>query len=193
MDNDTTIDDINHPYWLGSSGLAGQPYRDILVVGSQDNGNTWTFPVNISKTAHFEEAFVTTPEVVNGSKFPVFYQGDIEPGTILQNSDIYDADFQNFMIMQQVNVSDIFTYGADTNHLCNQSEVPLGIRDVVSGQLGLIKLYPNPAQDLVHISMKFINTEEQVAIQVIDLTGKINYSTELNHVSELSHAIPVCG
>ena len=191
IDNDTTVDDINHQYWLGSSGLEGQPYRDILVVGSQDNGTNWTFPVNISKTAHFEEAFVTTPESVTGTMFPVFYQGDIEPGTILQNDDLYDPEFQNFMIMQQVKISDIFTLGADSMSICNQTEVPLGIKDVVNGEVGLIKVYPNPSNDITNVTMKFINTMKEVSIQVIDITGKVVYTTQLQNVTETNVKVPV--
>ncbi len=191
MDNDTTVDDGVHPYWFGSSSLEGQPFRDILVVGSPDNGSTWTFPVNISQTGHFEEAFVSTPEVITGTKFPVFYQGDIEPGTILQNEDLYDPEFQNFMILQQVNVSDIFTLGADTLTLCNQTEVPLGTKDVVNGTLGLVNVYPNPSTDIVNISMKFINTAKNVTVDMIDIAGNVVYASQLQNIVESNTKIPV--
>ena len=191
MDNDTTVDDGVHPYWFGISSLEGQPYRDILVVGSQDNGSNWTYPVNISKTAHFEEAFVTTPEIITGTKFPVFYQGDIEPGTILQNDDLYDPEFQNFMIMQQVNISDIFLKGADSLEICNQSQVPLGTRDVVNGAIGMVSVYPNPSTDVANLSMKFINTSKNVTVEMFDFAGKVVYTSQLENVVESNTKIPV--
>ncbi len=191
MDNDTTVDDGIHPYWFGATSLEGQPFRDVLVVGSSDNGGTFTFPVNISKTAHFEEAFVTTPEIITGSKFPVFYQGDIEPGTILQNLDGFDPDFQNFMILQQVNISDIFTLGADTLSICNQVDVPLGTKDIVNGVIGLVNVYPNPSTDFINVSLKFITTAKTVSINMIDVAGNTVYSTQLQNVIEDSKKIPV--
>ena len=191
IDNDTTVDDGIHPYWFGASSLEGQPFRDILVVGSQDNGSTWTYPVNISKTAHFEEAFVSTPEIITGTKFPVFYQGDIEPGTVLQNEDLYEPEFQNFMIMQQVNISDIFLKGADSTEICNQLEVPLGIRDVVNGAVGLVNAYPNPSTDVVNLSIKLINASKNVTVEIVDFAGKTVYTSQLQNVVESSTKIPV--
>ncbi|GBL35385.1 hypothetical protein EMGBS15_09800 [Filimonas sp.] len=191
MDNDTTIDDGVHPYWFGSSSLEGQPFRDVLVAGSSDNGDNWTFPVNVSQTGHFEEAFISTPEIITGSKLPILYQGDIEPGTILQNDDLYDPEFQNFMILQQVNVADIFTMGADTMSICNQTEVPLGTRDVVNGVLGLVNVYPNPSADIVNLSMKFVNTAKTVTVEMVDIAGKVVYSSQLQNVLESNTKIPV--
>lgn len=191
VDNDTTVDDGIHPYWFGASSLEGQPYRDIFVVGSQDNGLNWTYPVNVSKTAHFEEAFVTTPEVINGSKLAMLYQGDIEPGTILQNDDLYDPEFQNFMIVQQVNISDIFTKGADSTSICDQFELPLGTKEVVNGVIGLVSVYPNPSTDFVNVSMRFLNPVNEATVDMIDISGKVIYSAKLKNVTEESMKIPV--
>jgi hypothetical protein len=184
MDNDTTVDDGIHQYWFGSSSLQGQPYRDILIVGSNDNGGTWTYPVNVSRTAHFEEAFVVAPEIVNGTKLALLYQGDIEPGTILQNDDLYDNDFQNFMICQQINISDIFTLGADTNAICNQFELPLGVKNVLAGNIGLVNVFPNPSTNNISVAMKFINTAKFVNMQIVDLAGKVVYSASMQNVIE---------
>jgi len=191
MDNDTTVDDGIHPYWFGSSSLEGQPYRDILVVGSADNGLNWTFPVNVSRTAHFEEAFVTTPEVVSGAKFPILCQADLEPGTIMQNDDTFEPEFQNFQILQQVDIADIFTLGADTLSICNQSELPLGVRDIVNGSDGLVTVFPSPATDQIQVAMKFMNTASSVQVDVVDIAGRVVYSTSLKNVSEQTIAIPV--
>ncbi|HOZ52685.1 MAG TPA: T9SS type A sorting domain-containing protein, partial [Chitinophagaceae bacterium] len=191
MDNDTTVDDGVHQYWFGSSSIEGQPYRDVLVVGSQDNGDTWTYPVNVSKTAHFEEAFVSTPEIINGTKFPIFYQGDIEPGTILQNLDTYDPDFQNFMILQQVDIADIFSKGADSTSICDQFDLPLGTKDVVNGTIGLVNVFPNPSTDFINVSMKFVNTANNVILEVTDIAGNTVYSTQLKNVLEDSQKIAV--
>jgi len=191
VDNDTTVDNGVNPYWFGASSLEGQPYRDVFVIGSQDNGDTWTFPINISKTAHFEEAFLSTAEIVNGSKFAVLYQGDIEPGTILQNEDIFEPEFQNYMILQQVNISDIFTLGADTLSICDQFELPLGTKDVINGTTGIMNVFPNPSTDVVNVSMKFINTAKTVSIEMLDIAGNIVYSSKLQNVLEGSKQIPV--
>lgn len=191
MDNDTTVDDGIHPYWFGSSSLEGQPFRDVLVVGSADNGLAWTFPVNVSRTAHFEEAFISTPEIITGTKFPILCQADLEPGTILQNEDLYEPEFQNFQILQQVDIADIFTLGADTLSICNQAELPLGVRDVISGNDGMMNIFPNPATDYINLAVKFVNTAKNVNIEMIDFSGKVVYTAQMQNVSEQSNKISV--
>ncbi|MEN9339137.1 MAG: hypothetical protein RIQ62_449 [Bacteroidota bacterium] len=191
MDNDTTVDDGVHPYWFGSSSLEGQPYRDVLVVGSQDNGLSWTFPVNASRTAHFEEAFISTPELISGTKLPILCQADIEPGTIMQNEDIYEPEYANFQILQQVDIADIFTLGADTLSICNQVELPLGTSNILNSNDGLVTVFPSPASDVANIAMKFISGPANVNIEVIDIAGHVVFSKQMNNVREETCKVPV--
>jgi phosphoribosyl-AMP cyclohydrolase len=185
MDGDTTIDDGVHLFWAGTANFEGQNYRDVFVAVSPDNGASWNpFSVNISKTSHFEEAFVSTPELVTGADFNVLYQGDIEPGTIMQNDDIYDDVYKNMYIVQKIPVSQLLTLSLDSTAPCGQFDLALGIKHVVNGDDGIIGVYPNPVQHLVNLSMKFVNTSSKVDIQILNLSGNQLQSRTLNQVNE---------
>lgn len=190
VDNDTTVDDFNHPYWLGASSLEGQNFRDIFVIGTNDNATTWTYPVNVSRTAHFEEMYPSTPERVSGNKLAILVQGDIEPGTILQNSDLYDPAFQNLMICQTVNIDSIFIVGADSTAPCGQSELPLAINNF-DGQNGNISVYPNPATDVITLSMTLTEASSVVAYELIDMTGKVVMMDTRKNISTLNRQINI--
>jgi hypothetical protein len=152
------------------------------VAVSPDNGASWNpYPVNVSKTAHFEEAFVSTPEIVSGATLSMVYQGDIEPGTIMNNDDVYDDNYKNLMIVQSVPIAQLMTLSLDSTAPCGQFELPLGVRNVVNNEIGVVGLYPNPAGDYANISMRFLGTAAAVEIQLIDFTGsRISASTFKN-------------
>jgi hypothetical protein len=192
MDNDTTVDDFNHPFWLGASQLEGQNYRDVFVIGSQDGANTWTYPVNISRTAHFEEVYPSMAENVGGNTLAVLYQGDIEPGTILQNSDLYDPSFQNLMICQSVLIDSIFIVGADSSAPCGQVELPLEVNNFTA-QAGIINVYPNPTTDVLNINMDLVATSKVVVYEIADITGKVVYSSTANNVKSELNKINIAG
>jgi hypothetical protein len=183
-DGDQTEVDISHPYWLGASGLDGQPYREIMVLSSNDKGATWGYPVNISRTGHYEEAFPSVPERVSGTDLHVFYQGDIEPGTILQNDDVYDSDFQNWMIYQKVAIADIFTISANLSAPCNASELPLAINDVTTLANGSVEIYPNPAVEFVTVQLNLNEVASNVSYEMYDLTGRMISKVDRKNVSQ---------
>ncbi len=182
VDGDLTEIDPQHPYWFGTFAFEGQPYRDVFVLASKNYGATFGFPVNISRTGHYEEAFPSVPEVINGSDLHVLYQGDIEPGTILTNSDIYDGDFQNWMIYQKVSTADIFTASADIDAPCMQFQLPLAINEVKLAN-GLVKVYPNPSVDFITVELQLNNTAENVSYEMYDITGRLISSVIHNNVA----------
>ncbi len=192
MDGDTTVDDFTRPYWLGASNLEGQNNRDIMVIGSNDGAASWTYPVNISRTRHFEEMYPSTPERVSGNTLAVLYQGDIEPGTILQNDDDYDPAFENMMICQMVNIDSIFILGADSTAPCGQFELPLSTT-TVAAMNGDITVYPNPASDLLNVTVNLVNTSRFVVYEITDMTGKVIFSETRNNIKNDINKINVNG
>jgi hypothetical protein len=190
MDNDTTVDDFSHPFWLGASALEGQNFRDVFVISSQ-NGN-WGYPVNISRTAHFEEVFPSVAEYVSGNNLAVLYQGDIEPGTILQNSDLYDPNFQNMMICQVVKIDSLLILGADSTAPCGQVELPLSVNQLTLAE-GSVDVYPNPAADFVNVNLNLVNTSSVVTYEIADMTGKVVYSERRNNMKSGMNRISLNG
>ncbi len=183
MDADTTEDDGMHQYWNGSSALTGQNFRDVFVMVSNNLGNSWTYPVNITKTAHFEEAFVSTPEWIEGNDLCVLYQADIEPGTVMQNDDIYDNYLENILILQKVAMADILTAGADSLAPCGQGELPLGTAHVLNAISHDVTMYPNPTQHELTIALAPSNSNSLKSIQVLDITGKLCVQQSLSNNS----------
>ncbi len=173
VDGDQTEIDIAHPYWLGSSGIDGQPYRDVMVLASNDKGANWGYPVNISRTAHYEEAFPSVPERISGTDLHVLYQGDIEPGTILQNDDTYDSDFENWMIYQKVAIADIFAANTNISAPCGQFELPLAISNLNTTINGTVNVYPNPATDFINVELTLNNMAQSVSYEIYDMTGRM--------------------
>lgn len=173
VDGDQTEIDIARPFWLGITGIDGQPYRDVMVMTSNNSGGSFARPVNITRTRHYEEVFVSVPERVNGTDLHFLYQGDIEPGTIMQNTDVYDSDFENWMIYQKVAISDITTKALDFDAPCNQFELPLSLNDVTALENGAVNIYPNPAADVINIELELNRTADEVSYELYDMTGRM--------------------
>lgn len=113
------------------------------------------------------------------------YQGDIEPGTIMQNNDTYDDVLKNLIIVQKIAISQLLTLSLDSTSPCGQSESPLGTKDIVNNEIGIIGLYPNPANNYVNVSMQFLSpVEKQVDIQLLNIAGNKLWSQTLNGVKE---------
>lgn len=183
VDGDLTEIDIAHPYWFGTSGLDGQPYRDVMVLVSTNNGGTFGYPVNITRTSHYEEVYPSVPERVAGPFLHVLYQGDIEPGNIMQNDDTYDSDFENWMIYQKVAISEIIAESANITAPCNQFELPLAINNVTELENGQVNVYPNPAVDFITVDLELENTAKSVSYDLYDLTGRVISSVNHTNVS----------
>ena len=184
MDADTTEDDGVHQYWNGSSALTGQNYRDVFVMASNNLGTSWTYPVNITKTSHFEEAFVSTPEWIDGNELCVLYQADIEPGTIMQNDDIYDNYLENILILQKISMADLLSAGADSLAPCGQSELPLGTTQILNAGVDNVSIYPNPTQQELTVALSNANTNALNTLQVFDITGKLCFKQTYTNLTD---------
>ena len=186
MDGDRTEIDIAHPYWLGITGIDEQPYRDVVVLPSKNNGGTWGYPVNITRTRHYEEVFVSVPERVTGADptLHFLYQGDIEPGTIMQNDDVYDQDFENWMIHQEVSASAIHTKSNDFDAPCNQFELPLALNEVTKLANGSVKIYPNPAVEFITVELDLDNMANEVSYELYDLAGRMIKKVNSSNVAQ---------
>jgi hypothetical protein len=64
---------------------SGTHFRDVFLMKSTDNGQTWEGPYNVSDVPSRECAFPGIPRKVYGSNVPVIWQEDDIPGTALQS------------------------------------------------------------------------------------------------------------
>jgi hypothetical protein len=194
MDNDTTTDAPGPNDWSGTSGyLNGQNFRDVMVVASDDNAASWTVPVNISRTGHFEETYPSMAENFSGNKLAVLYQADKEPGTLLQNEDIFDPYYKNIMVCHVLDIDSLInTLGVDPDAPCYQFELPLGTTTLAQAE-GTISVYPNPVNDVVNVNVNLLSTSKQVVCQITDMTGRTVYSSTTANESSFHKAISLAG
>jgi PKD repeat protein len=108
MENDTTgtSNSMNTP--------AGQPYRDLFMMylkpdvtgntydsafgGLYSSHSTWSFPVNITKTPGYEDAFPSMARNVDANAY-ITWQEDMEPGTNLINGDPCSVNYIKYMAL----------------------------------------------------------------------------------------------
>ncbi len=183
VNGDLTEINIAHPYWLGSSGIDGQPYRDVMVLASSDYGATFGYPVNITRTRHYEEVYPSVPERISGADLHFLYQGDIEPGNVLMNEDTYDSDFENWMIYQKVPIADIFTESATMSAPCNQFELPLNTQNITQAINGNINVYPNPATEQVTVEVALNEMAKKCQFELYDMTGRLLSTIQKSNVT----------
>jgi hypothetical protein len=189
MDNDTTTQEPGSNDWSGASALDGQNFRDVMMVGTTDNGNTWSEIVNISGTGHFEEVYPSMAENVSGNTLAILYQADNEPGTLMQNNDAAESYWHNLMICHTISIDSFFNnWGADTNSDCAQLQLPLATSHVNTVN-GNVSVYPNPANDLVHVNLVLNQSTNNVVFQIADLMGRVVYSDKVANVSTLNKTI----
>ncbi len=140
----------------------GQGFRDIFVMGSVDNGMTWTVPINVTQTVGFEEAFPSAATLVNGN-IHIVYQEDFEPGTELTNAD--PANQTNDIKYLKVPIGAI--WNGD-----------VGYKETLMNEIGLAN-YPNPFTGATTIVVN-LGKQSNIDFSVTNMFGEVvaanNYS-----------------
>jgi len=150
----------------------GQNFRHIHAISSADGGETWTTESACDMTPDEDE---DEYEAVFGSLAPdvdenlrLIYQRDFEPGLGVRGDE--DPLELNDIVYLEMPVMDL-----EECLNVNVEERTLASTD--------IKLYPNPSDGLVTIS---IGVRGQSTIRVIDLTGKMVFQqTTFNMIEQL--------
>lgn len=139
-DNDTTSD--------------SQGFRDIFIMASNDNGVTWSTPVNLTQSIGFEEAFPSGAKLVDGFVH-IVYQEDYEPGTELTNA---DANSTNDIKYLKVPVQGVW-------------DGTIGFNEFKKNEISL-ENYPNPFNGSTTI---VINTDKKANINfsVTNIFGEV--------------------
>lgn len=72
-----------------------------------------------------------------------------------------------------------------------RAEMIVGVDELDAANL--IQLSPNPANDYVNVSMELVNVQEQVQVDLVDVTGKTIYSNVMENVSNENFQINTAG
>ncbi|MGB0423176.1 MAG: T9SS type A sorting domain-containing protein [Flavobacteriales bacterium] len=148
----------------------GQNFRHIYAISSSDGGETWTTENGCDMTPdededEYESVFGSlAPEVDDNLR--LIYQRDFEPGLGVRGDE--DPLELNDIVYLEMPV-------ADLEECLN---VSVRERTLASND---IKLYPNPSDGLVTIS---IGVRGQSDIRVMDLTGKLVFQQTTSNMIE---------
>ncbi|MBK6397186.1 MAG: T9SS type A sorting domain-containing protein [Bacteroidetes bacterium] len=152
-----------------------QAHRHVYVMTSPDKGATWTYPHNIvpmiidNGDGENEEAvYAALPKKV-GSVLSVLYQRDPAPGHALaadpscdRSNNIYNS---SLIMFAQYDIANI-----------------VGIKGISSNDLFITQAYPNPTSGMAYFNVT-TKSNEDMAITVTDLLGKVVYSEIKNNVA----------
>jgi hypothetical protein len=164
--NGTIILSFTAPLEYSSTGTPGADFtfRSTWMIGSTDNGNTWSDPVHVAGTVFDEAVFGTVGRNINSTCVDLLYQMDGLPGTAVQppnqNQGLHPFG-NNDIIYDCIPVTSI-----------------VGIKDNVSLDNKVV-VYPNPVTHVLHVSVN-ASGAKTVNIQISDVTGKILYSDAMN-------------
>ena len=164
-----------HTNELADTTTYKQAHRHVYVMTSPDKGATWTYPHNIvpmiidNGDGENEEAvYAALPKKV-GSVLSVLYQRDPAPGHALaadpscdRSNNIYNS---SLIMFAQYDIANI-----------------VGIKGISSNDLFITQAYPNPTSGMAYFNVT-TKTNEDMAITVTDLLGKVVYSEIKNNVA----------
>lgn len=157
----------------------GENFRDIYVIYSQDGGQSWSVPQNLTKNTMMEDVFAHIAFDVDDN-LHIVYQEDEEPGTDVQNN---DPPTINYIFYIAVPVADVLanTIGGDPG---------LSIDENPFKNASFKNVYPNPFSDEAVLEVNLSNKTD-IYLQIIDLMGKNVYSNQFNNLNSGTHFLQI--
>ena len=137
-----------------------QVYRHIYLIKSQDGGQTWSNPIDVTPHpiwAGQQECVFGSMNPVVDDKVRIVYQKDMEPGLTVRGDE--DA----------VGMNDIVYLELDTNFVVSAIN-----NNPINNNLTL-EVYPNPTKNQTSINFK-IEKKSKVSIHVVDVLGRSVYN-----------------
>ncbi len=140
-------------------------YRRIYIIGSNNNGKTWSKPFAVNSDKYFSQddfeiefaecVFPTLAPKVDANKLHLIYQVDYTQELFLQSTTLTAED--NFIAYADIDLTDI--------------KFILGSKDVISADVVKFQLSPNPAHGQVQVAYD-LTTNSDVNITLTDILGK---------------------
>ncbi|MCC6383888.1 MAG: T9SS type A sorting domain-containing protein [Bacteroidia bacterium] len=159
----------------GTTG-ADYSYRNIWMIGSTDNGVTWSDPIQVAGSEFDEAVFGSLARDINGC-VDLVYQMDGLPGIAVQPPNSNQA-FHPFS-------------SNDIMHDCIPVTSIVGIKEIQQ-QPPVVTVSPNPVSDLLNITIT-AGTADRVQLIISDITGKKvyqdNISTAGTGIFSFSHSV----
>lgn len=163
-------------------------YRDIFVVYSEDEGATWSAPINLTQRPTMEDEFGCIAKKVNDFVHLIF-QSDLLPGTNLQNN---SENFDNHPVSEEGN--DIL-YAAIPVSLIKSGE--FGNVDIIdvknSGNVFIVSQnQPNPFTGSTTV-LTFLDNNSDVNVSVVNSMGQVVLNNNYENLRRGNNEITIDG
>ncbi len=158
----TTIGIAYQAFQTDTSVISGYNYSDIWYVKSEDNGLTWSTPINLTNTPLLDERYPSISKWNAPGEFNITYQEDTEPGAhaFADNA----PTTRSYLVFNKV----LFT---SVEH-----------EGTVPGAFHLEQNYPNPFNPSTKISFT-VPQKSPVRLTVTNVLGE-EVATLVNEVRE---------
>jgi hypothetical protein len=141
----------------GTDDGTGKSYRNIYVMRSNDNGNTWSAPYNISPDMFSEKVYPSMARTVTSSCHIAYLRDQIAGHGVFTttNPDPDNQDVVHEWVYANVPVDDI----------------AIGIHEH-SATISAVELYPNPANSSANVMVNVVKAME-VTVDLYNTTGQL--------------------
>jgi hypothetical protein len=153
----------------------GRAYRNIYVVKSSDNGNTWSDPVNISQNDNLECLFGSLCRNIT-DKLYIVYQRCAEPGIATQPN----TDNPHLIQENQITFAEF------------DKDLSAGIENLENKNLSVSQNYPNPFSTSTTITVD-LKTRTDLSLSVSNLLGQKIYESRKGTVNAGSYHFSIDG
>lgn len=159
--------------------------RDIYLVYSTDNGQTWANPQDITQWQGYEEEFACVAKTVNDYVHVIFQQ-DATAGTNLQNNSTVDNN-------HPAGINDIYYAAVPVAKIKDGSISTLqnaSVKTFDANQEVFVvsQNYPNPFSNTSEVII-WLDTESEVSVEITNVSGQVISSRTYGSLGAGNHAL----
>lgn len=141
-------------------------FRDVFVIHSEDNGATWSTPVNLTSYLGFnrEEVYPMMARNVT-DKVHLSYLNKSLPG--------------NNVPANNTEVFDIYYLGIPVDQIMNNT---VSVKEIANDLFTIDQNFPNPFNGVTSIPVKLTRNSD-VSISVVNMVGQLVYTQSVKNVT----------
>ena len=156
----------------------GQSFRDVWIVASADGGVTWGTIQNITCSLGEEEFYPSLAKRVDNTNLHVLFEWDMEPGSIVANSDPAGISEIHYIPVDKASV------------LAGTASCKLtGVNEQTTDAFSVVQNYPNPTSGATYFNVS-MKQNANLQIIVYNNIGQTVYASSRN-LSSGKHLLSV--
>lgn len=161
-------------------------YRDVHIVYSEDGGDNWSTPQNITQDDYNEHTFASAAEKADDFVHIIWQRDDI-PGTNLQNN---SSSASNHLVTDNAILYAAIPTSAITGDQIGQHTV--GVEPIQKAAKVFVvgQSYPNPTEGDAEVTIYLMNGSE-IELTITDMFGKVVNSGSLGFMNAGNHVVNI--